>query len=72
MKRIFAAVLVLASTGLAVSPRAQRGAPLQLAVIYAQVDQLFNDYMAVRHVPGAGAVKYRASAAAPNCGRERR
>ena len=53
MKRIFGAGLILATTLLAVSPRAQPPAPLQLAVIYAQVDQLFKDYMALRHVPGA-------------------
>jgi CubicO group peptidase (beta-lactamase class C family) len=55
MKPMFAAGVILATAYLTVSSIAQTPAPpaLQLAVIYTQVDQLFKDYMALRHVPGA-------------------
>ena len=53
MNRIFVAGLAVASMLLAVSPRAQQPAAPALAAGYADVDKLFNDFMTVRHVPGA-------------------
>jgi CubicO group peptidase (beta-lactamase class C family) len=53
MKRIFAAGLTLVVGLLAAAPRAQSPAAAKLADAFADMDRLFNRFMADRHVPGA-------------------
>ena len=57
MTRIFS--LTLAVLLLTASPRAQPPANQKLAGGYADIDRLFNDFIAERHVPGAAWQKIR-------------